>query len=241
MAIQFGQRETGGPGSGSAKYNSIEGYQKGGIVVIGDGSEANVSFNSVRGVGSTAVIAQNGIQISDGASARVEFNIVSGNKYTGADFEGVGILVFNTSNVRIRGNLVYGNDDGIALFAEKDSEVSDVTVELNRSTNNSRDGISLVNVADSTIKLNDASHNGRDGINVQDSSKVSVFFNVAFGNDNDGIAFGANAIGNSIIGNLAFRNGNFDASDASTGGGTAGTGNEWRRNWFGDSDPDGLG
>lgn len=239
VGIQFGQFETGGPGTGSARQNTIGDYQKGGIVVIGDGSSANVSHNSIRGQGATAVIAQNGIQVSDGATGRIEFNSVSGNKFTGPDFESVGILVFNSSDVRIRGNRTFGNDEGILLFGDGET-VSNVLVELNHSFGNTFNGIGLFNVEDSRVRGNSVSRNGSDGINVELSSDNEIVGNVALFNRRDGIALEADATGNLITHNVMFHNARFDASDASTGSGTAGTANIWRRNAFRTSNPEDL-
>jgi parallel beta-helix repeat protein len=239
VAIQFGQLTDGGPGSGSASLNHISDYQKGGIVVIGEGSSASISFNKIRGVGETDVIAQNGIQISDGAEAHVDFNAVSGNQYTGADFESVGILIFDTANVRVRGNTTFNNDEGILLFGDL-VEVSDVTVELNLAFNNTFNGIGLFNVTDSTVRANVAKNNGFDGINLEASSDNQVFLNFASSNGRHGIALEEDTEDNVISFNKMFDNEEFDAFDASTGSGTAGTANIWRFNRFDTSNPEGL-
>jgi len=240
VAIQFGELTTGGSGSGSATANWIEGYQKGGIVVIGAGSNADVSFNTVRGAGATGAIAQNGIQVSDGARGRVEFNSVSGNKYTGQDFEGVGILVFNTSDVRVKGNVTFNNDEGILLFGDTGSTVSNVTVELNASFNNTFNGIGLSNVSHSSVRLNTTNRNGSDGINVELSTGNEIRNNWANSNHRDGIALESTATGNFVRNNSMFDNTMFDAFDDSTGTGTAGTANQWEHNRFHTSSPSGL-
>jgi parallel beta-helix repeat protein len=240
VAIQFGELTTGGSGSGSAVANWIDGYQKGGIVVIGDGSNADLRFNTVRGAGATNAIAQNGIQVSDGAQARVEFNTVSGNKYTGQDFEGVGILVFNTSHVRIKGNTAFNNDEGILLFGDTGSTVSDVTVELNTSNHNTFNGIGLSNVSFSTVRLNTTNSNGSDGINVELSTGNEIKNNWAYFNHRDGIALESTATVNFVHNNAMVGNTMFDAFDASTGSGTGGTANLWEHNHFHTSSPSGL-
>jgi len=240
VAIQFGQLTTGGSGTGEASDNFIEGYQKGGIVVIGQGSSAQVRKNVIRGAGATDVIAQNGIQISDGATATVEKNVVSGNKFTGADVEGVGILVFNTSDVRIRKNVTFNNDEGILLFGDTGSVVTHVTVSDNDSFRNTFNGIGLFNVTDSTVEHNSTDRNGSDGINLEMSSHNRVSHNRASFNGRDGIALESDATDNTIDHNEMFHNVTFDAFDASTGSGTAGTANNWNHNRFHTSSPNGL-
>jgi parallel beta-helix repeat protein len=240
VAIQFGQLTSGGPGTGEASHNSIEGYQKGGVVVIGQGSSAEVKHNTIRGAGATAVIAQNGIQISDGATATVEHNTVSGNSFTGPTFEGVGILIFNTSNVRVNHNRTFNNDEGILLFGDTGSVVTHVTVAHNDSDNNTFNGIGLFNVTNSTVEHNDTDHNGSDGINLEMSSHNQVTHNHADRNGRDGIALESDATDNVVTHNEMFHNVMFDAFDGSTGSGTAGTANTWNHNHFRTSSPGGL-
>jgi len=69
--------------SGDISANSVSAYQKGGIVVNGDGTTATVTGNTVTGLGPVDFIAQNGIQVSRGAVAEVRGNDISGNSYTG--------------------------------------------------------------------------------------------------------------------------------------------------------------
>jgi hypothetical protein len=69
--------------SGDISGNSVSAYQKGGIVVNGDGTTATVTGNTVTGLGPVDFIAQNGIQVSRGAVATVRGNDISGNFYTG--------------------------------------------------------------------------------------------------------------------------------------------------------------
>ena len=69
--------------SGDISGNSVYAYQKGGIVVNGDGTTATVTGNTVTGLGPVDFIAQNGIQVSRGAVAMVRGNDISGNFYTG--------------------------------------------------------------------------------------------------------------------------------------------------------------
>ena len=69
--------------SGDISGNTVSAYQKGGIVVNGDGTTATVTGNTVTGLGPVDFIAQNGIQVSRGAVATVRGNDISANFYTG--------------------------------------------------------------------------------------------------------------------------------------------------------------
>jgi parallel beta-helix repeat protein len=115
----------GSSATGKISDNKIWDYQKGGIVVNGVGSSADVSGNTVTGFGPISFIAQNGIQIGYGATANVMGNTVSGNSYTGTSTVSGGIIVVGgscygvgmayTTNTQIVGNTVTGNDVGIWL------------------------------------------------------------------------------------------------------------------------------
>ena len=114
-------------GTATITNNVIAGYQKGGIVVDGSGSSAVISGNTVTGVGPTATIAQNGIQISRGATGTVEDNTVSGNVCldptqcgpAGPSGGSTGILIFQSAGVSVTDNQVTGNDYG--LYAAEDT------------------------------------------------------------------------------------------------------------------------
>lgn len=113
--------------------NTIEGYQKGGIVVNGMSAQATVSDNTVTGDGPVNFIAMNGIQIGYGASAAVMRNTVSGNSYIGFPGDGSasgGIIVVGgpgygmcpdgnqcpyTVNTKIVDNILSNNDVGVYL------------------------------------------------------------------------------------------------------------------------------
>lgn len=72
------------PASGTISDNTISEYQKGGITVNGQKSTAQVTGNTVTGLGPVNFIAQNGIQFGFGASSTplLSGNDVSGNIYT---------------------------------------------------------------------------------------------------------------------------------------------------------------
>jgi hypothetical protein len=114
----------GSDATGSITDNSLWNYQKGGIVVNGVGSSAQIRGNTVTGKGHVNYIAQNGIQIGYGATATVMGNTVSDNSYTGANYASSGgILVVGgpgysdayTTNLQIVGNTLSNNDVGVWL------------------------------------------------------------------------------------------------------------------------------
>ena len=172
--------------------------------------------------------------------------------------EGVGILVFQTSNVNVSHNIVFSNDEGILLASfAGGARVMNTEVEGNRSFSNTFNGIGLVNADNNEIENNDTSFNGFDGINVgsepTDPNAVQgtatgniIRGNKAQLNGRAGIFLEATATGNTVTRNR-LRNNNTqmlsdgaDAVDLSMGTGTAGTANTWMKNKFGTSIPKGL-
>jgi len=215
IGVQFGFTNGMGTilstGRGEAEGNLIDDYQKGGVVVIGTGSDADVERNVIRGSGPTEVIAQNGVQVSDGATADVERNVVSGNNYTGAaDAESVGILLFQTSKVRVSGNVAFGNNEGILL-----DTVDHSLIEKNTVSDSSFHGIALFNANDNVVRGNVSRNNGFDGINLDTSTRNLVEGNTAYGNAFFGIGLEASATGNTVRRNRLYDNVGGDLSDVS--------------------------
>lgn len=119
--------------SGKIDGNYIYGYQKGGIVVNGQGVQAMVTNNRVEGEGHINFIAQNGIQVGYGATASVMRNSVSDNSYIGFPGDGSasgGILIVGgpgygtcpdgnacplTVNAKANNNVLRENDVGVYL------------------------------------------------------------------------------------------------------------------------------
>lgn len=94
--------------------NTIDNYQKTGILVNGD-VDGTIHNNTVSGLGMVPFIAQNGIQVGFGATASVKRNAVSDNWYTGADFASTGVLLFQVSDVTAEGNTASQNQVGVAV------------------------------------------------------------------------------------------------------------------------------
>jgi parallel beta-helix repeat protein len=259
--IQFGDHfdsPATASGSGSVEGNTVFGYSQVGIEVIGTGSRVDVAGDIVRGPGAAgAAAAPIGIQISDGARADVDHDVVS-NNLGNSNNEGVGILVLQTSNVAVEGDVVFGNDEGILLAAFPGGQhVTDTEVSLNVSFNNTFNGIGLVGADNNEIEQNDTSFNGFDGINVgSDPNDPNALPGTATGNEIEGntgslngragIFLESTATANTITRNYLFNNdtnnlaNGADAVDLSIGNGTAGTANTWSHNKFGTSNPMGL-
>jgi hypothetical protein len=95
------QRESTGPSAtGTLSGTRIVDYQKGGVVVTGDGAAVKVVGNVVKGQGRIDWIAQNGIQVSYGATAVVAKNLVAGHAYTPRTWVACGVLYYHADGVR---------------------------------------------------------------------------------------------------------------------------------------------
>ena len=121
VAIQIGRMAWSTTGTATIANNIITGYQKNGITVDNAGSSATILGNTITGAGTTAIIAQNGIQISRGATGSLTGNTVSGNSYhlVGNQFDwgSTGILLFQSGNVSLNGgNNLTGNDQNYYAY-----------------------------------------------------------------------------------------------------------------------------
>jgi len=100
---------TGGPYGLAITNVSVSDFQKNGMTLTGNGLTVNVSGGSVTGQGNTAVIAQNGIQISGGAGGTVNGTAIANIRYTPATVVAVGLLVFGPGGGVSASNLTGAN------------------------------------------------------------------------------------------------------------------------------------
>ena len=108
----------GGGGSPRIRIegNSIDAYQRAGIVVQDSGVRAVVRENLVRGDGDTPDRVQHGIEIANGAAARVENNVArehAGPSGPACELD-AGIVV-DSARIRLRGNQLEGNAVGMRI------------------------------------------------------------------------------------------------------------------------------
>ena len=181
-------------GSGTIEGNRIDSYLKGGILVDGSGASARIDGNSITGVGSSAALAQNGIQISNGAQAYVSNNTITGNVYasTAASvYTATGILVIDDqASVVLSNNDVEHNDVGALLEGSGTGNTPNTTnvsvIGNDFSHNGISGGLIVEDVSNTTIAGNVVDHNGADGIYVSDSTNVTIAGNEASENSNAG-------------------------------------------------------
>ncbi len=221
VGVLFGRSSEGQVGSGVLKDNLIDDYQKGGVVVSGDGSSAVIEHNAVFGAGPTAVIGQNGIQVSTDAVARIKDNVVGGNVYSPQTVAAAGLLLFNAGDTLAENNTVVGNDVGAYVI---DSH-GDVVVKKNDVSQSTYDGIAVTD-APATVEGNKLFDNDF-GVGLYTVVGALVKGNDANDNRTDGFFADTDTSDNRFEGNKASGSGTFDCHDDSVGAGTAGTANFW--------------
>jgi len=106
--------------SGTISNNTVYGYVKNGITAnlpSSDGASVDIFWNTVIGRGPVGLgdWAQNGIQIGFGATGNVQKNYVSDHWYTAADWAACGILIFESDNCMVHGNVLENNQVGIGI------------------------------------------------------------------------------------------------------------------------------
>jgi len=105
-------------GSAYIQNNTVEDYQKSGIIIYED-SCATILDNTTTGRGPIDYIAQNGITVVGNANFTIRGNNSSDHQYTGEGFISVGVLIMDLPNselVCIEGPGTITGEVGIALI-----------------------------------------------------------------------------------------------------------------------------
>jgi hypothetical protein len=147
VAIQVGMAWTTPVEVGHATLldDSISGYQKNGITVDGTGSSAAIDDTTVTGIGATAQIAQNGIQISNGALGTIYGSTVTGNECddtTGNcgpsvldNTTATGVLLYGpAAGSSVTASAISDNDTGVYNAEDTARAPSSPTVSINFDT-----------------------------------------------------------------------------------------------------------
>ena len=170
-AIQVGRMSEGQTATALIKNNVIDAFQKSGIVVDNAGSFAEIANNDLTGVGPTAAIAQNAIQVSRGATANVHHNDISDLQYSPQTTFSGGILLFQAGNgVVVSQNDIARTDEGLYAFQSNGLQASH-----NNSSNNTFDGFGIDDTTGAKLSHNEANDNGFDGIWVNSDATGNTF------------------------------------------------------------------
>jgi parallel beta-helix repeat protein len=216
--------------------NTIVRYQKGGIVLLDEGTRAFISGNTIKGEGATDKIAQNGVQVAVGAEAVIRDNRISRNVYTGDGADASGVIAFEAGRVVIDDNRLDDNETGVIV----QNQTEPVFVTRNRIDDSRLDGISLDKADGVLIAGNRVTDSGRDGIRLEDSSDNTIFGNRSTNNDENGLTITGESEDNLILFNVFVGNDGFDVFDDTQGDGTADTANTYFGNRIRNASPSEL-
>jgi parallel beta-helix repeat protein len=215
IGVLVGRASEATTGSALISANLIDDYQKGGIVVSNAGSRGTISYNRIKGVGPSSTIAANGVQISSGADGNVNHNDVSGNVYTPATFQSIGIFSFSPGKLVVEDNVVHDNDGGIVSYSGN----ANTFIRENSSSSNTYDGIELDFGDGTTVRKNRTFENGLDGVGVyQGETNALILANRSTDNTEDGLLAYVDAGPDNVFrDNVALRNATFDCEDQQGG------------------------
>jgi parallel beta-helix repeat protein len=215
VAVQIGRAAESSVASGRVLGNLIDNYQKNGPTVSNVGSSAEIAYNRIFGIGPTALIAQNGTQVSGGATATVQHNFISGNIYIPQSFVSTGILLFGAGATRVVHNTIVSNDVGEYTYGTTAS----TTVSQNRARASTFDGLIVDATSNQTVEKNKSERNSGPGIGMYEASNASASDNHVKENKGSGIllSFDAGPSTGNIISNNKVRDNGTDSADSTDG------------------------
>ena len=252
-AIQVGRNSLNTIGRATIQKNTIDDYQKTGIIVdgllSGPVSTATIIENTIKGDVNGAcfpnfrcapIAAQNGIQISRKAIATVTNNTITDNRYDPDVASSGGILVFGAGdNLLIKGNTADRNDVGVWLI-----DTNNADVLTNKVRNSTFDGVAVDGGVFNLLGSNTADSNG-NGVGLYDTTNNTVEKNSVNTSDGPGIFVDPTSVDNFLSSNKLKKNLTVGIEDQSAGLGTGGTANSYNgntctQNGIAPSDPPGL-
>jgi nitrous oxidase accessory protein NosD len=168
-------------GTATVENNQINDFQKGGVVISGVGSDADIIGNTIIGVGPTNKIAGNVVQISSGATGSIVNNTINASEYTTTpDWTSTGILLFSPgSGVVVTGNSLTGDQVGIYAYGANNSTICDNIVN-----GSSWDAVDIYASSVVNFCRNIITGAKDNGVWIGASSNISVTDNVLTNNGN---------------------------------------------------------
>ncbi len=197
---------------------TVTNYDKNGITCDDAGTTCKISDSTVTGIGSTGLIAQNGIQGVGAKSVTLTDDTVSGNTYSGPTYVATGVLLYD--NATSTASDVIADSDDVGIYAGNDGggpesttiDVSDCTASDATDVNEVGGlGIGIDSGTAGTVEDNMLMDDPGGGLALWGAENLTVSGNTADGNY-DGIYVGgpgsvnASSTGNTVESNTASNN-----------------------------------
>jgi len=123
----------------SLTHNTIDDYQKTGIVANGD-VEVSITNNYVGSADLDDYLAANSIQLGYGARGTVNNNEVLGNDWDGAsNYVATAVLVYLAENVNVNHNTIEGTGTDIGVYAAYSGTVNIMNNKISRDPDDGKD------------------------------------------------------------------------------------------------------
>jgi parallel beta-helix repeat protein len=245
------------PSNVTMAFVLVTNYDKNGITCDDPGTYCNIAGSKTVGIGSTSLIAQNGIQIW-AAGASLNADVVNGNTYDGPYYAASGVLIGNPSTLTVSKVQATSNDSNIYLLQDQQSgylycgnltqsctnpAASGTTFTLSKNTASNGtntygnpiasgygDGIDVDSVTTPTsVSQNTASSDPGNGIALYGATGVSVVKNTLSG-DGNGLYLGSGTVGATALDSYLASNTVTSAAVNGILADTASSGNDFQKN-----------
>jgi parallel beta-helix repeat protein len=206
----------------------VNSYDKNGITCDDAGTTCSISGSTVTGIGSTGLIAQNGIQLFDAAQGTIADDTVSANSYSGggAGNSATGLLLYDIGALSVTDDTLSANDVNAYLGSDgtgptegtwtiSGNTITGATDNVAGGESGYGDGIQLdSNTNTVSITDNTVTGSAENGIALFSTTGTQVTGNTTNNNGADGIYVGGPgsavttaATDNTVLDNTANKNG----------------------------------
>jgi parallel beta-helix repeat protein len=193
--------DSGQTSSVAMTTDTVTDYDKNGVTCDDAGTTCSIKGSTVRGIGPTNLIAQNGIQLFDAAQGTITDDQVNANSFTQSDAAASGLIIFGVGALSVTDNTLSANDLNAYLAADTTGPTEGIwTISGNTVTDGSDnvpggagfgDGIDLDSTSNAvSITGNTVTGGADNGISLFSTSNTVVSGNTTSNNRVDGIYVG---------------------------------------------------